>query len=252
MISPNDPTAEVVDVVYDAFTSAEQTKKEINFITSQLKKGKTILDVGCGSGRHVLPLLKKGYQVIGLDNSKGMLKLLKEKLEKNNLQTEIIYKDIRKIKKFDQKFAGIICFWGAFCEIAKTEQEARNVLELFLDSLDTGGKLIIDIFNPKVIKPEALEYKSKVKKEGQIYETSFKAIKFDKETNITTSKELIEIKENRKIIKKLESEIVQRWWRKEELEKLAKKVGFSKIELFGDDFLPFKKSSERMVLVATK
>jgi methylase of polypeptide subunit release factors len=63
MISQNDPTAKVFDIVYGVFTNKAETKREVGFIASQLNKSKPILDLGCGSGRHTIPLLKKGCQM---------------------------------------------------------------------------------------------------------------------------------------------------------------------------------------------
>jgi len=59
MISPNDPAAKVYDIVYQAFTNVEKTREEVDFITSQLDASQPILDLGCGTGRHMIPLLKK-------------------------------------------------------------------------------------------------------------------------------------------------------------------------------------------------
>lgn len=252
MISPNDSTAKVFDIVYDAFTSSEQTQKEINFIKSQLSTNKPILDLGCGTGRHIIPLFKAGFKVTGIDNSKKMLNLLQEKLDKSQLTANIICKDIHKVRKFNQKFGGIICFWNAFSEIAKTDRKAKNVLNLLFNSLSKGGKLIIEQTNPTSFDPKTFEFMSKIKNGNQIYETSFKVKKYNPKTNTTTSKELIKIKEDGRLIKKLETEIVQKWWTKQELEKQCKEIGFSQVKFYGNNFCLFKEPTDKLVIVATK
>jgi cyclopropane fatty-acyl-phospholipid synthase-like methyltransferase len=72
MSSPNDVTAKVFDIVYEHLVSEKKTRRELDFVTSKLNRGDTILDVGCGTGRHMIPLLKMGYEVLGIDNSKEM------------------------------------------------------------------------------------------------------------------------------------------------------------------------------------
>jgi ubiquinone/menaquinone biosynthesis C-methylase UbiE len=42
--------------------------------------GRRLLDVGCGTGSSALPMLARGYDVVGVDVSPGMLTLAREKL----------------------------------------------------------------------------------------------------------------------------------------------------------------------------
>ena len=49
-------------------------------------KGKTVLDIGCGSGPYVVEAAKRGCKkVIGLDMAEGMLDLAKERAEKTGV-----------------------------------------------------------------------------------------------------------------------------------------------------------------------
>ncbi len=48
-----------------------------------------ILDLGCGTGRHLLFLLKKGFEVYGLDGSPNGLKIAKNWLAEENLSSEL-------------------------------------------------------------------------------------------------------------------------------------------------------------------
>lgn len=70
-------------------------------------KGKA-LDIGCGSGGHLLPLIKMGVAVDGLDYSAGMCDLLREKLRKEHLTANIRQEDMREFAteaKYDTVYA---------------------------------------------------------------------------------------------------------------------------------------------------
>jgi SAM-dependent methyltransferase len=46
----------------------------IDSFASRLKPGATVLDLGCGPGRDIALLRRRGYDVIGMDLSQGMLR----------------------------------------------------------------------------------------------------------------------------------------------------------------------------------
>tara|TARA_Y100000034_G_scaffold88576_1_gene106338 strand:- start:3532 stop:4221 length:690 start_codon:yes stop_codon:yes gene_type:complete len=73
-------------------------------------KGKKILDLGCGTGRNSIKIARKGAKVIGIDFSKDMLKIAKNKAEKLNLDIKFDEQNFLKKIKFKSKtFDGIIC-----------------------------------------------------------------------------------------------------------------------------------------------
>jgi len=58
----------------------ERLKKPAEFVVEELStlkrlKTRTVLDLGCGTGRHCVYLAKKGFDVIGIDVSKSALKM---------------------------------------------------------------------------------------------------------------------------------------------------------------------------------
>ena len=75
---------------------------QLNLLTKNLKtlKPKKILEAGCGTGRILLPLTKKGFKIEGFDLSKNMLSILNKK--NPSIKTKI--GDIEKIPYKNETF----------------------------------------------------------------------------------------------------------------------------------------------------
>lgn len=104
-----------------------------------------ILDVGCGTGRHYIPLMQEGYDVTGLDGSQNMLSVLKRKAREANVKPRVLRKDMRDMD-FASESDAIICMNTVFLYLLKDE-DILQVLNAFHKALKPGGAAIIDIMN---------------------------------------------------------------------------------------------------------
>lgn len=96
--------------------------------TKFLKKqtGK-VLDLGSGSGRHLMKI-KKGEMYL-LDFSKEMIKLAKQKAKKEKIKAEFAVSEMTKIPYEDNFFNGAICISALHCIKGKTNRE-KTIKEL--------------------------------------------------------------------------------------------------------------------------
>jgi SAM-dependent methyltransferase len=69
---------------YDQNPFTQHTEAEVDFLLSifPLIPGMSILDMGCGTGRHAIELANRGFRVMGVDISEGMLEEAQKKADK--------------------------------------------------------------------------------------------------------------------------------------------------------------------------
>lgn len=80
---------------YDENGFTRNTSAEIDFFLSlyPLSTGATILDMGCGTGRHAIELAKRGFRVTGVDLTGAMLAKAREKALAAGVEIEWIEAD---------------------------------------------------------------------------------------------------------------------------------------------------------------
>ena len=52
-------------------------------------RGKTVLDLGCGTGENIIPLLERGAHVIGIDISPDLIAIARKRLQDANLEATL-------------------------------------------------------------------------------------------------------------------------------------------------------------------
>jgi len=74
----------------------------------QNKKVKKVLDLGCGSGRHLVYFAKLGYDVCGIDVSPVAIKLSKKWLADEDLNAELHCEDMQQLPWPDNFFDAVV------------------------------------------------------------------------------------------------------------------------------------------------
>src|SRR5690554_2199861 len=101
----------------------------------------SVLDLGCGPGRHALPLARSGLQVTAVDTSQTLLDQLDE--QRGELAIEIVRADMREFRR-PEAFDLIVVMWTSFGYFDREADHAR-VLDHIRASLKPDGRLVLDL-----------------------------------------------------------------------------------------------------------
>jgi SAM-dependent methyltransferase len=113
-------------------------------------QGSPVLELGCGSGRVLLPLYQAGYRLAGIDNDAGMLTLLKTHLPAA-LQSGInlLLADIARIPLAGQ-FSLIVMPCNTLSTLTREAQ--ADALSGVCALLRRGGLFAVSLPNPELLR----------------------------------------------------------------------------------------------------
>ena len=125
---------------FDILGRYENTESEIEAIASLLglSAGARILDVPCGFGRHTGPLSRRGYRVVGIDNSPKQL----DDARRRYPDCTFVLTDMRTPPA--GPYDAILNMWTSFGYF-DTREEDFAALAAWAAVLAPGGKLIMEI-----------------------------------------------------------------------------------------------------------
>lgn len=112
-----------------------------------------VLDVACGTFVLDLPLLRRGYRVVGRDLSEGMLRVARRNLAAARRTADLGRADMRTLR-LPQTFDAVLCLGTAFNYLAEPS-DIRAAFRTFREHLRPGGLLVFDItnFDPWIRNP---------------------------------------------------------------------------------------------------
>jgi SAM-dependent methyltransferase len=139
---------ELCTEVYDLTKKIGQSfGGDIEYYAERLKNvDGPILEAMVGSGRVIIPLLEKGFQVEGVDYSADMLASCLKQLDERGLTTPLYQSDLQNLS-LPLKYNAIIIPGGSFLLIEKREESIQALKQLY-ENLEEGGRLMLDIFLP--------------------------------------------------------------------------------------------------------
>ena len=109
----------------------------------------TVLDMGCGVGRHTLEFARRGHQVTGVDRTRRYLDEARKKAAEQDLDIEWIQEDMRHFRR-DGAFDLAINMLTSFGYFPDATDDGRVAENLFA-CLKPGGALVIELMGKEVL-----------------------------------------------------------------------------------------------------
>ena len=131
---------------WDILTSTHPTEEEADLIERVVGTDGLMLDLCCGTGRHDLLLLKKGWQIIGADLSKNLLRIAKKKMEKEKLSFPVVQCEMQNLPFRSEVFANIVNMFTSFGYLP-SEKEDLSCLKEIARTLKPDGGFLLDVVN---------------------------------------------------------------------------------------------------------
>jgi SAM-dependent methyltransferase len=136
---------------------AEETPVEADFIEAACKKfavGRVtrMLEPGCGGGRLVVELARRGYRTVGFDNNRQSIAYLERRIARSKLKAEALLGDMTDFQ-FDRPFDAVFNTFNTFRHLM-TERAALAHLRCVANALRPGGLFILGFH---LLPPDASE-----------------------------------------------------------------------------------------------
>ena len=106
-------------------------------------RGKKVLDAGCGGGFYSLWLSEKGAEVLGIDGSKEMIKIAKEKASKKTLRTKFLVGDITDLRIEDGVF-DLVLSTLVLMDVKELDKAISELVRVTRN----GGDIVISVQHP--------------------------------------------------------------------------------------------------------
>jgi SAM-dependent methyltransferase len=256
--------------LYDSFVAdyydyhpAVRSRRDVEFYVTAARAQKgPVLELGCGSGRILVPLARAGARVTGLDVSARMLARCRAKLEAEPAEVRqrarLVQGDMTAFE-LGEKFGLVIIPFRPFQHLTEIEQQ-MNCLKGVARHLGPGGQLILDFFqtDPRRIQdPAFLEEHSSgpdvTLPDGRVLKVSDRVVAFHRAEQRNDVEMYYDVTHPDGRTERHVFAFTVRYFFRYEVEHLLARCGLRVGEVFGNtDRSPLGEDSPDMIFVAEK
>ena len=140
---------------YDVDMAQNMRFDDVAFYAHQCARSSgRVLEIGCGNGRVLLPLLREGRDAFGVDASAPMLRELSRKAAAARLPLRAAQAEGRRLPVSRATLACVLCPYSLITYFV-TDDDVAVFLRGVRDALVPGGTIVVDAFVPREVPAQA-------------------------------------------------------------------------------------------------
>jgi SAM-dependent methyltransferase len=240
------------DLEHDSF--GDDVDFYLNFVEAA---GDPVLELGCGTGRLLVPIADAGFHVTGVDRSAPMLARAEARIRAAGHEPRVRLhrgemSDLSAVP--GGPFGVAIVALNGLQHVADPGQQ-RRTLSSILKSLDPRGQLLIDVLNPTPDALRALDH-SLVHEgtwfaENGVRVDKLAARRVSPATQTIATELWYDLTATDGSLRRIATTLTMRYLHRAELELMLELAGFAEWQFYGSyDLDPFDDHSERLIVAA--
>ncbi len=189
---------------YDWENARTMGRKDVRFWQAFARReGGPVLELGCGTGRVVIPVARTGVPVVGINRSEPMLAYARRRARRlpAALRPDLVRGDIRTLPFEDGLFSAAMAPYGILQSLTR-ERDLQATLGELARVLRSGGALGIDLV-PDL--PAWDEYRNRTRLRGRLgraagHVTLVESVRQDRRRKLTIfDQEYVELRGGRRV-----------------------------------------------------
>lgn len=223
-------------------------RNDVAFYVEVAKSGAgPVLELGCGTGRVLLPIAESDIEIVGVDRSRDMLAVCKRKLEHATevarTRAQLVHGDMCELA-LGRTFSLVIIPHRSFQHVL-TPAAQRDLLQRIREHLTPDGRLVFNVFDamPEMIAASSGHLSGVVRKTGHDFvhpRTGNRVVQLDSteyeldSQTVTVDRFYDEFDIAGKRVSRSGTNFRLRWTYRMEMQYLLELCGFAVEALYGD------------------
>lgn len=165
--------ARYYNLLYRDKDYAAETAFVLDVLKSHGSAPRTLLDLGCGTGRHAMEMAGRGIHITGVDSSETMLALGRESMDRLTPKTisapppELRHGDARSVR-LGRKFDAVTSLFHVM-SYQNTEEDALAEFVTAREHLEPGGLFLFDFWHGPGVLRDLPEGRERILEDGNTH-----------------------------------------------------------------------------------